>query len=138
MTLDEIIENFELLDDTEDQYSYLIELGRELEPLSEAAHSEANKVRGCISQVWLESEVGQGDDGQSRMHLRGDSDALIVRGLITVVIAMFSDRTPAEIAAIDPKATFERIGLAQHLTRQRSNGTRAVIDRIKAEAERIA
>ena len=138
MQLDEIVENFELLDDWDDRYRYLIELGRELEPLSEAAHSEANKVRGCASQVWVESELRLGEDGQRRLHLRGDSDAHIVRGLITIVFAIFSDRTLAEIVATDPQSAFARLDLAQHLTPQRSNGVRAMVNRIKAEAEQAA
>ena len=138
MQLDEIIENFEVLDDWDDRYRYLIELGRELEPLPEAAHNEINKVRGCASQVWVESELRLDADGQRRVHLRGDSDAHIVRGLITVVFAIFSGRTPAEIAATDPQPAFERLGLAQHLTPQRSNGVRAMVNRIKAEAGQAA
>lgn len=133
MTLDEIVENFELLDEMDDRYRYLIELGRELEPLDEAAHNDDNKVRGCASQVWVETRaVGAGDD--LRLHLRGDSDAHIVKGLIRLVFAQYSDRAPTEIVATDIEPLFERLGMSQHITRQRTNGVRAMVDRIKADA----
>ena len=135
MTLDEIVANFELLDDWDDRYRYLIELGRELEPLDEAAHNDANKVRGCASQVWVEtSEEGAGTD--RRLHLRGDSDAHIVKGLIRLVFAQYGDRRPAEIVDTDVQTLFERLGLSQHLTPQRSNGVRAMVERIKADARK--
>lgn len=133
MTLDEIVENFELLDEMDDRYRYLIELGRELEPLDEAAHNDDNKVRGCASQVWVETRaVGAGDD--LRLHLRGDSDAHIVKGLIRLVFAQYGDRAPTEIVATDIEPLFERLGMSQHITRQRTNGVRAMVDRIKADA----
>ena len=135
MTLDEIVDNFELLDEWDDRYRYLIELGRELEPLNEAAHNDANKVRGCASQVWVEtSAIGDGD--ALHLHLRGDSDAHIVKGLIRLVFAQYGDRRPAEILDTDIQALFERLGLSQHLTPQRSNGVRAMVERIKADARK--
>lgn len=135
MTLDEIVENFELLDEMDDRYRYLIELGRELEPLDEAAHNEHNKVRGCASQVWVESHaVGTGDD--LRLHLRGDSDAHIVKGLIRLVFAQYGDRKPVEIVGTDIEPLFEKLGMSQHITRQRTNGVRAMVDRIKADARK--
>ncbi len=138
MSLDEIVDNFELLDDWDDRYRYLIELGRELERLPEAAHNDANKVRGCASQVWVETDLRTEPGGERRLHLRGDSDAHIVRGLITVVFALYSDRTPAEILDTDVQPVFERLGLSQHLTPQRSNGVRAMVNRIKADAQQAA
>ena len=135
MTLDEIVDNFELLDDWDDRYRYLIELGRELEPLDAMAHNDANKGRGCASQVWVESSaIGAGDE--MRLHLRGDSDAHIVRGLIRLVFALYGDRKPREIVEADIAVLFERLGLSQHLTPQRSNGVRAMVERIKTDARR--
>ena len=134
MDLQEIVDNFELLDDWDDRYRYLIELGRELEPLDEAAHNDANKVRGCASQVWVESRIDRGVDGQARLFLKGDSDAHIVRGLIRLVFALYSGQTAVDIAATDVQPLFERLGLSQHLTPQRSNGVRAMVGRIKADA----
>ena len=137
MTLDEIVENFELLDEMDDRYRYLIELGRDLEPLDEAAHNEDNKVRGCASQVWVDTRAtGSGDD--LRLHLRGDSDANIVKGLIRLVFAQYNDRAPSEIVETDIEPLFERLGMSQHITRQRTNGVRAMVDRIKADARKAA
>jgi cysteine desulfuration protein SufE len=133
MTIDEILENFALLDDWEDRYRYVIELGKELDALPESERTAANKVRGCASQVWLSTHV---DDGQSppRLHFLGDSDAHIVRGLVTIAIALFNDKSPAEILATDAEAVFDTIGLREHLTAQRSNGLRSLVDRIRADA----
>jgi cysteine desulfuration protein SufE len=135
MDIDEILENFELLDDWEDRYRYVIELGRMLEPLPEAAHNDANKVRGCASQVWLESELRDGAEHDPRLDFRGDSDAHIVRGLIAIMIALYSGRRSSEILATDAKPILQRMGLAEHLTPQRSNGLAAMVARIKADAE---
>lgn len=133
-TLDEIVANFELLDDWDDRYRYLIELGRGLAPLPEAAHSDENKVRGCASQVWIDvrREGGPGDD--TRLHFLGDSDAHIVRGLVALALAIFSGRTARQILATDAFAIYEKLGLAAHLTPQRSNGVRSMIERIKSDA----
>ena len=132
--LAEIIENFEFLDDWEDRYRYLIELGRTLEPLPEASHNEGNKVRGCASQVWLETHVARTADARPRLHFVGDSDAHIVRGLVALALAIFSDRPADEIVATDAHAIFDRLGLGAHLTPQRSNGLRSMVDRIKNDA----
>jgi len=132
-TIDEIAQNFDLLDDWEDRYRYLIELGRQLQPMSEDARNDANKVRGCASQVWLDTSIIAG--APPRMHFVGDSDALIVRGLVAVAIALFDGKTPDEIAATDAEALFSRLQLREHLTAQRSNGLRALVDRIRADAE---
>ena len=126
--------DFAFLDDWEDRYRYVIELGRTLEPLSQAAHNDANKVRGCVSQVWLEREIRRNAAGETILHFHGDSDSHLVRGLIAIAIALFSDRTPKEIIAADALATFRELGLEQHLTPQRSNGVRAMIERIRADA----
>jgi cysteine desulfuration protein SufE len=130
----EIIENFSVLDDWDDRYRYLIELGRELPPLPEAAHNDANKVRGCASQVWLDTSVcPDGTDGPV-LNFEGDSDAHIVRGLIAILFAMFSGRRAEDILAADALATFERLGLREHLTPQRSNGFRSMVERIRSDA----
>jgi cysteine desulfuration protein SufE len=105
-----------------------------LEPLSEAAHNDANKVRGCVSQVWLELGEGAGERGQKVLHYRGDSDSHLVRGLIAIALALYSDRTAREILSFDAQALFRELGLEQHLTPQRSNGVRAMIERIRADA----
>jgi len=132
--IEEIIDNFSVLDDWDDRYRYLIELGRELPPLAEAAHNDAHKVQGCASQVWLDTDVhANGSDGPVLTFV-GDSDAHIVRGLIAILFAIFSGKTAKSILATDALALFEKIGLREHLTPQRSNGFRAMVDRIRAEA----
>jgi cysteine desulfuration protein SufE len=131
--IDRILDDFAFLDDWDDRYRYLIELGRALDPLSPEGHHEANKVQGCASQVWLEKSVHNESDGP-HLDFHGDSDAMIVRGLVAIVIALFSGRTPAEIAAIDAEAVFETLGLRDHLSAQRSNGLRSMVRRIQAEA----
>ena len=123
-------DDFSFLEDWEDRYRYLIELGRHLEPLPESERTERNKVRGCASQVWLWTR--RTDDG--RLHFVGDSDAHIVRGLIAVVIALFGDQLPSEIETIDADEALAGLDLAEHLSAQRSNGLRSMINRIKAEA----
>ncbi len=138
MVIDEIIDNFDLLDEWEDRYRYLIELGRSLEPLPQEAYSEANKVRGCASQVWLETKLGQDDSGQKMLIFHGDSDAHIVRGLVALVLALYSKRSAAAILATDAAPLFAKLGLAQHLTPQRANGLRAMVERIKSEARAAA
>ncbi|UZF92588.1 SufE family protein [Bosea sp. NBC_00550] len=137
-SLDDIVANFELLDEWDDRYRYLIELGKGLEPLSEAAHNDVNKVRGCASQVWLDVHREGGPGPQTRLHFLGDSDAHIVRGLVALALAIFSGRPASEILATDAFAIYEKLGLAAHLTPQRSNGVRAMIDRIKNDARAAA
>jgi cysteine desulfuration protein SufE len=138
MTIEDIVENFALLDEWDDRYRYLIELGRTLEPLPEAAHNDANKVLGCASQVWLETTVTPKGSAEPLVTFLGDSDAHIVRGLIAVVLALYSGKTPSEIAATDAHALFRDLGLAAHLSSQRSNGLRSMVERIKMEARRAA
>jgi cysteine desulfuration protein SufE len=132
--IDEIIENFELLDEWDDRYRYLIELGRELEPLDEVAHSDANKVRGCASQVWLETQVGTGPGDAPVLSFKGDSDAHIVRGLVYLILTLYSGRSAPDILSTDAQDLFQRLGLDAHLTPQRSNGVRSMVERIKSDA----
>ena len=136
-TIDQIIADFEFLDDWEDRYRYLIELGRALPPMPEADHTEANKVRGCASQVWLVT-TPERNDGHTVLHFRGDIDALIVRGLVAVALALFDGKSPEEIRAIDAEKVFDQLDLRAHLTAQRSNGLRALVDRIRVEAANAA
>jgi len=132
--IDEIIDNFSLLDEWDDRYRYLIELGRELPPLAEEAHNEANKVRGCASQVWLDTRVRPNGAGGPVLSFVGDSDAHIVRGLIAILFAMYSGRSAKHILATDAVALFEKMGLREHLTPQRSNGFRSMVERIHSDA----
>jgi cysteine desulfuration protein SufE len=132
--IEEILGNFSVLDDWDDRYRYLIELGRELPPLPPAAHNDANKVQGCASQVWLDTIVRPNGAGGPVLVFEGDSDAHIVRGLIAVLFAIFSGKTAKSILATDALAVFEGIGLREHLTPQRSNGFRAMVERIRTEA----
>lgn len=132
--LNDLADEFELLGDWEERYRYVIELGRELTPLSEAEHSDANKVRGCASQVWLVTEP----QADGTVEFRGDSDAHIVRGLIAILLRLFSARAPATIAAFDAKAALDRLGLSSALSAQRSNGLAAMVARIKRDAEALA
>lgn len=129
-----LADEFDLLGDWEERYRYVIDLGRELAPLSEAERTEANKVRGCASQVWLETHVEGGPGEATRLTFRGDSDAHIVRGLVALALAIYSGRTASEILATDAFAIYEKLGLSAHLTPQRSNGVRSMIERIKSDA----
>jgi cysteine desulfuration protein SufE len=132
--IDEIIDNFSLLDDWDDRYRYLIELGRELPPLAAEAHNDANKVRGCASQVWLDTSVRPNGAGGPVLSFVGDSDAHIVRGLIAILFAMYSGKSAKHILATDAVALFEKMGLREHLTPQRSNGFRSMVERIHSDA----
>jgi cysteine desulfuration protein SufE len=132
--IDEIIDNFSVLDDWDDRYRYLIELGRELPPLAEAAHNDANKVQGCASQVWLDTSVRPNGASGPVLTFKGDSDAHIVRGLIAILFAIYSDKAAKDILAADAVEVFERLGLREHLTPQRSNGFRSMVERIRSDA----
>ena len=132
--IDDIIDNFSVLDDWDDRYRYLIELGRELPPLAAAAHSDANKVQGCASQVWLDTSVRPNGTRGPVLSFAGDSDAHIVRGLIAVLFAIYSGRAAKDILATDALALFQRLGLREHLTPQRSNGFRSMVERIRSDA----
>jgi cysteine desulfuration protein SufE len=134
MTIDEIRDNFELLDDWDDRYRYVIELGRTLDPMPEAEHSQANKVQGCASQVWLSRRVERGSGGEPQLKYLGDSDAHIVRGLIAILLKLYSGRTPQEILRTDALAVFDEFGFREHLTPQRSNGLRSMVERIRSDA----
>jgi cysteine desulfuration protein SufE len=131
-TIGDICANFDLLDEWDDRYRYVIELGKTLAPMSEAQHSDANKVRGCASQVWL--DVSMNDDADPVMTFTGDSDAHIVRGLIAILLALMSGKRASEILTTDPLATFDALGLREHLTPQRSNGLRSMVERIRSDA----
>lgn len=128
--LAELVAEFDVLGDWEERYRYVIDLGRELAPLSDAERSEANKVRGCASQVWLVTEPQP--DGALRF--RGDSDAHIVRGLIAILLRLFSGRRASEILAFDAPAAFETLGLKGALSQQRSNGLASMVARIRQDA----
>lgn len=132
--IDDIVENFALLDDWDDRYRYVIELGRSLAALPESDRTEANKVQGCVSQVWLATTVSR-VGGFPVLSFAADSDAHIVRGLVAILLALQSCRPAAEIIAANPIALFERLGLREHLTPQRSNGFRAMVDRIRSDAQ---
>ena len=134
-TLDEIVDNFSLLEDWDDRYRYVIELGRALSPLAERDRTEANKVQGCASQVWLATTVHPNGQGGPVLTFSGDSDAHIVRGLIAILFAMFSGKQARAILSTDAIAVFERLGLREHLTPQRSNGFRSMVERIRADAQ---
>ena len=134
MTTDEIIADFSLLTDWDDRYRYVIELGRALAPLGADAHNEVNKVQGCASQVWLATSVEPNGAAGPVLTFVGDSDAHIVRGLIAILLIVYSGKPAREILDTDAVALFERLGLREHLTPQRSNGFRAMVERIKADA----
>jgi len=134
MTIDDITENFALLDDWDDRYRYVIELGRGLAPLPDAMRTDANKVQGCASQVWLDTTVVLDGDRGPVLTFVGDSDAHIVRGLIAILLALYSRRTARDVLATDAIAVFDRLGLRDHLTPQRSNGFRSMVERIKSDA----
>ena len=134
MTIDEIRDNFELLEEWDDRYRYVIELGRTLDPMPEAAHSAANKVNGCVSQVWLSKQIDRSGNSEPRLKYLGDSDAHIVRGLIAILLTLYSGRPAREILDTDAIAVFDRLALREHLTPQRSNGFRSMVERIKSDA----
>jgi cysteine desulfuration protein SufE len=129
-TIVEILDTFEFLEDWEDKYRYIIDLGRKLPPLAESEMTEDYKVRGCQSQVWLVPE--KRDDG--RIYLRGDSDAHIVKGLVAIMLLIFSGKTAEEIKATDARAILDQLGLASHLSPLRANGLFAMVERIYAIA----
>ena len=133
-TFDEILANFEFIDDWEERYRYIIELGKLMPELPDEAHNDANKVRGCASQVWLETVV-EPRDGEPALVLRGDSDAHIVRGLVALIIALYSGKPASTVLETDAASIFNDLGLSEHLTPQRSNGVRAMVDRIQRDAK---
>jgi cysteine desulfuration protein SufE len=136
MNVDQLVENFALLGPWEERYRYLIELGRKLPPMPADEKSEASKVRGCMSQVWLTARRRPGPPATLEFH--GDSDAHIVKGLIALLFKLYDGRTPQDIAALDVKAVFERLGLENHITMNRRNGFYAMVERINLLASQEA
>lgn len=137
MTLDDIRADFALLDDWEDRYRYVIELGRALPPFPEALRTEANKVRGCASQVWLSTRRVQHDGARSAsdtLEMQGMSDAHIVQGLIALLFIVYEGKTLEEIVKTDAEGIFASLGLKEHLTPQRSNGLASMVKRIRSDA----
>lgn len=132
--LQTIIDDFEYLDDWEDRYRYLIEIGKALPDMPEEDRTEDNKVKGCASQVWLVAETKPGESGDPVMVFRGDSDAHIVRGLVGIVLAATSDHKASQVEQFDEAALLAKLGLGEHLTPQRANGLRSMVMRIKAHA----
>ena len=132
--IDDLLADFEVIDDWEDRYRHVIELGRELPPLPEADHTAENKVRGCASQVWITSSVDGAKDDPVLTFL-GDSDALIVKGLIAIAFMIYSGKTARQILATDAGEVLGKLGLSGHLTQQRSNGFASMIQRIKSDAQ---
>jgi cysteine desulfuration protein SufE len=133
----DIAENLSFLDDWEDRYRYLIELGQALPKLGAQEKSPENKVNGCVSQVWLVADR-QEREGQTILNYRGESDAMIVQGLVAVLLALYSGRPAAEIKQTDAIAEFDRLGLREHLTTQRSNGLVAMVNRIRSDTAALS
>lgn len=139
MAIADILSDFELLEDWEDRYRYVIELGRELPPLPDELRTDANKVRGCASQVWLATKrIPAGGGGSDKLEMQGASDAMIVQGLIAILFSIYEGKSASEILATDTQAIFAKLGLKEHLTQQRSNGLASMIQRIRADASEIA
>ncbi len=134
---EDIADTFDFLDDWEDRYRHVIELGKAMPPLPEALRVPATKVEGCASQVWIVPRIdGQGPG--ARFHFQGESDAMIVRGLIAILHALYDGLTVAEVVAVDAPAELARLGLNDHLSSQRSNGLRAMVERIRSLATAAA
>jgi len=127
-----LLEDFEFLSDWEDRYMHVIDMGKQLPGLPDALKVDANKVKGCVSQVWLTTQY---DDTADVLSFEGDSDAHIVKGLVAIVLEIYSGRKPSEIKALDAEPILKELGLAEHLSPQRSNGLRAMVGRIRAEAD---
>lgn len=136
-SFEDIVETFEFLDDWEDRYRHVIELGKAMDPLDDALKVPATKVDGCASQVWLHPTI-EGQGGSAVFSFEGESDAMIVRGLIAILKALYSGLPVSEITSIDARAELERLGLNDHLSAQRSNGLRAMVERIQGVAATAA
>jgi cysteine desulfuration protein SufE len=134
-SIDDIISDFEVIDDWEDRYRYIIELGKKMPPLPGIYRTDGTKVRGCASQVWIHTQSEPDGAAGNRLTFLGDSDAIIVRGLIAVLLALYSGKSPADILAIDAKGTLAKLGLDSNLSQQRSNGLMSMIERIRADAQ---
>jgi len=131
MNIDAIIDDFAVLDAWDDRYRYIMELGRDLPPFPDAERTDANRVRGCASQVWLIHDIEQRPDGHTVLRFYGDSDALIVKGLVAITLALFDARTPKDVLAADADEVFGKLDLKAHLSAQRANGLRALVERIR-------
>lgn len=134
MTIDELAENFSLFDDWEDRYRYIIDLGKKMDPLPEEAKVSANKVEGCMSQVWL-THSSEGDGPEAVLHFQADSDAHIVRGLLAVLLILFSGKTAGDILGIDADAELAKLDLDQHISPNRRNGVASVVKTIQMVAK---
>ncbi len=128
----DMLEDFEFLTDWEDRYMHVIDMGKQLPGLPDALKVDANKVKGCVSQVWLMTDF---NESTQVLTFQGDSDAHIVKGLVAIVLEIYSGRTPEEILSLEAEPILKDLGLAEHLSPQRSNGLRAMVGRIRAEAE---
>ena len=131
-SVDELVENFEFLDDWEDRYRYIIDLGRKLPEFAEADKNEQNRIQGCTSQAWLIAEVS--DDPKPVLSFRADSDAHIVRGLLSVLLSIYSGRTAEEILAVDIKDVLRRLDFEAQISPNRANGFNSAIERIRTLA----
>jgi len=135
-TFEDIAENFEFIDEWEDRYRYVIELGKAMTPMDPSLQIPATKVDGCASQVWIAPDI-KGEGAEARITFTGASDAMIVQGLIAVLHALYNDKAPKDILAIDPETVLGRLGLDQHLSSQRSNGLKAMVTRIRDIATKV-
>jgi len=134
LQIDDVIATFDMLDTWEDRYRYLIEMGRSLAPLLDEERSEHNRVRGCASQVWLVTCLTQRPDGSPLLRFRGDSDAHIVKGLVALVLSFYDGKAPQDVLSSDVMGLFKQLELSEHLTPQRSNGVRSMVERIRRDA----
>ena len=134
LQIDDVIATFDMLDTWEDRYRYLIEMGRSLAPLMDEERSEHNRVRGCASQVWLVTRLTQRPDGSPLLRFRGDSDAHIVKGLVALVLSFYDGKAPQDVLSSDVMGLFKQLELSEHLTPQRSNGVRSMVERIRRDA----
>lgn len=133
-TLEQLTEDFEILEDWEDRYMHLIAVGKALPALEDKDYNPANKVEGCASQVWLVSTIGEGDD--PILTFRGDSDAFIVKGLVAIALSIYSGKTASEIVETDAAPIYKQLGLSEHLSAQRANGLKSMVARIQSDARR--
>jgi cysteine desulfuration protein SufE len=136
--IEQIIDDFSVLDDWDERYRYIIELGRRTQPLPAQSKTDLTKVRGCASQVWLISKLEKGSNGRDVIVFEGESDAMIVRGLIAILLQIYSGKTAEEILAIDARRLLGELGLDTHLSQQRSNGLFAMVERIRSDAQKLA
>jgi cysteine desulfuration protein SufE len=134
LRIDDVIATFDMLDAWEDRYRYLIEMGRSLAPLTEEERTEDNRVRGCASQVWVVTTPTHTTDGAPVLDFRGDSDAHIVKGLVALVLSFYGGKSPQEVLSSDVMGLFKQLELSEHLTPQRSNGVRSMVERIRRDA----